>query len=286
MNENHFLIAMVDRKLTDESSKKRRLSDLPFHVLQTRNLLDYEKYLWLPVHPHTTNYSSPFSRSVVFRTSSTPEYSVYSSPRFPNIHLSLLHKRNQENEYTARGTLGTALETFQCLIQIGAPQNQIRTWTESVDRAATDSAARRLSDAADSMRRQLSILFNSRDYRNARTDSMGSRNLRSPNVFISLYADPIHAGHIEYIRLSKALADERGGKLIVCVNNDAQATLKKGRPFMKCAERLIILQALRDVDVAFASIDADRSVCASLRLAHETWGVGAVGHGGDRHSGK
>lgn len=132
MNENHFLIAMVDRKLTDESSKKRRLSDLPFHVLQTRNLLDYEKYLWLPVHPHTTNYSSPFSRSVVFRTSSTPEYSVYSSPRFPNIHLSLLHKRNQENEYTARGTLGTALETFQCLIQIGAPQNQIRTWTESV----------------------------------------------------------------------------------------------------------------------------------------------------------
>ena len=115
---------------------------------------------------------------------------------------------------------------------------------------------------------------------------MGSRNLRSPNVFISLYADPIHAGHIEYIRLSKALADERGGKLIVCVNNDAQATLKKGRPFMKCAERLIILQALRDVDVAFASIDADRSVCASLRLAHETWGVGAVGQGGDRNSGE
>ncbi|NDE16819.1 cytidyltransferase [bacterium] len=109
---------------------------------------------------------------------------------------------------------------------------------------------------------------------------------RSPNVFVSLYADPIHSGHIEYIHLAKELADARGGKLIVCVNNDAQAALKKGRPFMKCAERVLILQALRDVDIVFASIDTDRSVCASLRLAHAQWGVGAVGQGGDRNSGE
>lgn len=108
----------------------------------------------------------------------------------------------------------------------------------------------------------------------------------APNVFISLYADPIHSGHIEYIRLSKELAKRRGGKLIVCVNNDEQAILKKGRPFMTCSERVLIIQALRDVDIAFVSIDTDRSVCASLRFAHQTWGVGAVGQGGDRNSGE
>lgn len=106
----------------------------------------------------------------------------------------------------------------------------------------------------------------------------------APNVFISLYADPM--GHIEYIRLSKELAKRRGGKLIVCVNNDEQAILKKGRPFMTCSERVLIIQALRDVDVAFVSIDTDRSVCASLRFAHRTWRVGAVGQGGDRNSGE
>lgn len=106
------------------------------------------------------------------------------------------------------------------------------------------------------------------------------------NVFISMYADPIHSGHIEYIHLSKQLAEKRGGQLIVCINNDAQAVLKKGRPFMSAAERLVIVQALRDVDVAFVSVDTDRSVCASLRYAHQTWGVGAVGQGGDRHSGE
>lgn len=108
----------------------------------------------------------------------------------------------------------------------------------------------------------------------------------SPNVFISGYMDPITVGHIEYISLAKELATSRGGLLIVCINSDHQAVLKKGRPFMPCAERLAIVRALRDVDIAFESIDEDRSVCRSLRHAHETWGVGTVGQGGDRHSGE
>lgn len=108
----------------------------------------------------------------------------------------------------------------------------------------------------------------------------------SPNVFVSAYADPLHSGHVEYIRLAKALAEERGGRLIVCINNDEQAVLKKGRPFMGCDERLVVIRALRDVDIAFASIDKDRSVCESLRYAHATWGVGVVGQGGDRNSGE
>ena len=40
----------------------------------------------------------------------------------------------------------------------------------------------------------------------------------------SMYANPIHPGHIECLELSKELAD----KLLVIVNNDKQAELKRG----------------------------------------------------------
>ncbi|MBS3162579.1 UDP-glucose 4-epimerase GalE [Candidatus Woesearchaeota archaeon] len=79
-------------------------------------------------------------------------------------------------------------------------------------------------------------------------------------VVTSGYFDPIHAGHIECIHLAKQL----GGKLIVLLNNDQQCALKKGKAFMPLGERKIILEALRDVDEVFISIDEDASVCKSL----------------------
>ena len=45
---------------------------------------------------------------------------------------------------------------------------------------------------------------------------------------------PIHIGHIEYFKLSKNIGD----KLMVIVNNDKQAELKKGKAFMPCDERI------------------------------------------------
>ena len=46
-------------------------------------------------------------------------------------------------------------------------------------------------------------------------------------VVASGYFDPIHMGHIEYLQRSK----EQGDVLIVIVNNDKQAELKKGKSF-------------------------------------------------------
>ena len=51
-------------------------------------------------------------------------------------------------------------------------------------------------------------------------------------VCVSGYFDPIHVGHLEYFKFSKKI----GTKLMVIVNNDEQATLKKGKPFMPCDE--------------------------------------------------
>ena len=79
-------------------------------------------------------------------------------------------------------------------------------------------------------------------------------------VAVSGYFDPIHKGHIEYLELAKKLGD----KLIVIVNNDNQAKIKKGYVFMNCDERKKIVSSLKYVDEIFESIDQDGSVCKSL----------------------
>ena len=85
--------------------------------------------------------------------------------------------------------------------------------------------------------------------------------MKEKTIAVSGYFDPVHIGHIEYLRLAKAL----GGKLIVILNNDEQCILKKGRPFMRQEERAEILRAIRYVDEVFISVDKDMSVCESLK---------------------
>jgi cytidyltransferase-like protein len=80
---------------------------------------------------------------------------------------------------------------------------------------------------------------------------------------VSGYFDPIHIGHIEYFKLAKQSADQ----LMVIVNNDEQATLKKGRAFMPVDERIKIIQELKCVDFVVKSVDLDRTVCKTLSIA-------------------
>lgn len=77
---------------------------------------------------------------------------------------------------------------------------------------------------------------------------------------VSGYFDPIHIGHIEYFKMSKKIAD----KLMVIVNNDEQAILKKGKPFMPVDERIKIIEELKCVDYVVKSVDLDRTVCKTL----------------------
>jgi len=81
-------------------------------------------------------------------------------------------------------------------------------------------------------------------------------------VVASGYFDPIHVGHIEYLEMAAKLGD----RLVVIVNNDEQAVLKKGAPFMTAEDRLKIVSSLRCVDEAFLSIDTNSTVCESLRV--------------------
>jgi cytidyltransferase-like protein len=79
-------------------------------------------------------------------------------------------------------------------------------------------------------------------------------------VAASGYFDPLHVGHIEYLKKAKEL----GNYLIVILNNDEQAKLKKSKPFMPLGERKIILESIKYVDEVFISIDKDSTVCKSL----------------------
>ena len=81
-------------------------------------------------------------------------------------------------------------------------------------------------------------------------------------IIVSGYFNPIHKGHLEYFNNAKAMADE----LFVIVNNDHQRELKGSKEFQDEKERMIIVSNISAVDKAILSIDADRTVCATIKM--------------------
>ena len=93
-------------------------------------------------------------------------------------------------------------------------------------------------------------------------------------VATSGYFDPLHVGHLECLELARELGD----KLIVIINNDLQAKLKKGKSFMNQEDRMKIIGALACVDEVFLSIDKDKTQCESLKYLRPN----IFAKGGDR----
>ena len=73
--------------------------------------------------------------------------------------------------------------------------------------------------------------------------------------------DPIHSGHIAYLKDAKKLGD----KLIVGVNSDQWLIQKKGSPFLPIEERIEIVSNLSVVDKAIEFTDDE------LNSAYTTW---------------
>ena len=103
-------------------------------------------------------------------------------------------------------------------------------------------------------------------------------------VIVSGYFDPLHVGHLEYLQMASQLGD----KLLVIVNNDEQAKLKKGESFMSERDRMEIIYALECVDEVLISCDEDASVCKSLELAAQFKPMADLifAKGGDRNFGE
>ena len=81
-------------------------------------------------------------------------------------------------------------------------------------------------------------------------------------VIVSGYFNPLHKGHIEYLKLSK----KNGDILIVIVNNDFQRELKGSKNFMDEKERQLIIRELKVVDKVYLSIDKDKSVSKTIQM--------------------
>ena len=72
--------------------------------------------------------------------------------------------------------------------------------------------------------------------------------------------DPLHPGHIAYFKEARKLGDE----LHVGLNSDEWLTRKKGRPFMKFADRVAIIEELNVVDKVIEFDDRDDSACGAI----------------------
>ena len=103
-------------------------------------------------------------------------------------------------------------------------------------------------------------------------------------VIVSGYFDPLHVGHLEYLQMASQLGD----KLLVIINNDEQAKLKKGESFMSEKDRMEIVFALECVDEVLISCDEDASVCKSIELAAQFKPMADLifAKGGDRNFGE
>lgn len=100
------------------------------------------------------------------------------------------------------------------------------------------------------------------------------KNNDKVKIAVSGYFDPIHVGHLEYLKMAKSLGDI----LVVIVNNNHQCILKKGKFFMDENDRLEIVKAIKYVDEVVLSVDQDKTVCKSLELIRPN----IFANGGDR----
>jgi len=81
-------------------------------------------------------------------------------------------------------------------------------------------------------------------------------------IVVSLYANPLHSGHLNMIRAARTLGDY----LVVIVNSDKQVELKGSTKFMDEQERLYVVASLKDVDNVLLSQDEGRSVSKDLEF--------------------
>lgn len=80
-------------------------------------------------------------------------------------------------------------------------------------------------------------------------------------VITSGYFNPLHRGHLAYLKAAKRLGDQ----LFVIVNNEVQVKLKGSYPFMEQWERAEIIASLRGIDAVYMAQDTDRQVKETIR---------------------
>ncbi len=83
----------------------------------------------------------------------------------------------------------------------------------------------------------------------------------SKTVVISGGMDPVHQGHLSYIKEAMKLGD----KLIIILSRDDQLITKKGYCFIPYEDRKAVLEAIiKDKGIVVENIDKDITSCRTL----------------------
>jgi len=92
--------------------------------------------------------------------------------------------------------------------------------------------------------------------------------------------DPLHSGHLTYLREAKKLGD----KLIVGINSDDWLIRKKGKNFLPEKERHEILSAIRYVDGCILFNDNDDTAIEAIKNVKMLFPFAQIifANGGDR----
>jgi cytidyltransferase-like protein len=92
--------------------------------------------------------------------------------------------------------------------------------------------------------------------------------------------DPLHSGHIEYLKAARQLGD----MLVVGVNSDAWLKRKKGRAFMPSNERIAIIENLKMVSHCILFDDDNGSAIEAIRNVKMMYPNSQIifANGGDR----
>ena len=92
--------------------------------------------------------------------------------------------------------------------------------------------------------------------------------------------DPLHSGHLNYIKAARKLGDI----LVVGVNSDEWLARKKGRSFMPFEDRISIIQSLQGVDYTIPFNDKDDSAKDAIQRTRRVFPQDKIifANGGDR----
>jgi cytidyltransferase-like protein len=94
--------------------------------------------------------------------------------------------------------------------------------------------------------------------------------------------DPIHSGHIEYIKHAS-----QHGRVIVGLNSDAWLVRKKKQAFMSFEERKSVLENLKQVMCVIEFDDSDGTACDAIEVVKKMFQLRKIyfANGGDRKDG-
>lgn len=113
LNEKRYLIALCPLDAFPNHTR-RPLKDLRWVSLQARSLQD-EQMASLPVHSYQIKRDEAYTVPLKVHHRSS-KISTYRNEDYP-IEVSLLHTRSHEYEYPNEGSLVSALETYQTIVQ-------------------------------------------------------------------------------------------------------------------------------------------------------------------------